>query len=69
MYRPKEEDRLITTGEAAGFLGCCVNWLERGRCYGYGPPYRKIRRLVRYRLGDLIDYRDSNKVDPQDQPE
>jgi hypothetical protein len=69
MYRPKEEDRLITTKEAAGFLGCCPNTLERRRCYGYGAPYRKIGRLVRYRLGDLIDYRDANKVDPRDRPE
>lgn len=64
MYRPKEEDRLLTSGEAAGFLGCSPDWLERGRCYGYGPPYRKIGRLVRYRLGDLIDYRDARTVYP-----
>ena len=69
MYRPKDEDRLISTAEAAGFLGCSPDWLERGRCYGYGPPYRKIGRLVRYRLGDLIDYRDASKVDPRDRSE
>ena len=69
MYRPKEEDRLLTTKEVAAFLGCCPNKLERGRCYGYGPPFFKLNRQVRYRLGDLIDYRDANKVDPRDRPE
>lgn len=69
MYRPKEEDRLLTTKEAAGFLGCCPNWLERGRCYGYGPPYRKIRGLVRYLYGELIAYRDARVVYPGVSPE
>ena len=64
MYRVKDEDRLLSTGEAATLLGCSVAWLERGRCDGYGPRYLKIGRLVRYRLGDLTAFRDANLVTP-----
>jgi hypothetical protein len=64
MYKPREEDRLLTTGEAAEFLNYTVASLERGRCKGYGPPYIKIGRIVRYRLGDLIAYRDARRIDP-----
>ncbi len=64
MYRPNEEDRLISSKEAAAVLGCSPDWLERGRCYGYGPAYRKIGRLVRYRVRELMDFRDANRIDP-----
>lgn len=64
MYRPSEADRLITSKEAANLLACSPAWLERGRCFGYGPPYRKIGRLVRYRVGDLTVFRDAGRVDP-----
>jgi hypothetical protein len=64
MYRPKEEDRLLTTKEAAGILGCSASWLERGRCYNYGPPYRRIGRLVRYLLTDVIAFRDASVIHP-----
>ena len=65
MYRPRDDDRLITTKEAANMLGCCPNWLERGRCYGYGPPYRKIGRLVRYRVAEVIVFRDAEVIQPK----
>ena len=64
MYRPNEEDRLISSKEAAAVLGCSPDWLERGRCYGYGPIYRKVGRLVRYRVGDLRAYLSVNIIDP-----
>jgi predicted DNA-binding transcriptional regulator AlpA len=64
MYRPKEEDRLLSTKEVAGVLGCSAASLERGRCYDYGPPYRKIGRLVRYLLSDVVAFRDASIVHP-----
>ena len=64
MYRPSEEDRLIKSKEAAAMLGCSPDWLERGRCHGYGPAYCKIGRLVRYRVREVISYRDASRIDP-----
>jgi hypothetical protein len=56
-----ENDALLTTAEAARFLGMSVAFLERdrwaGKQFGGGPliPYRRIgARAVRYRRGDLI---------------
>lgn len=64
MYPQREEDRLLTTDEAAGILGCSPAWLERGRCYGYGPKFRKIRRLVRYLRSEVIEFRDAHIIHP-----
>ena len=45
---------LLTTAEAAKFLGWGKSTLEQSRVYGINcPPFVKMGRSVRYRLSDL----------------
>jgi hypothetical protein len=50
------EDALMTTAEAARFIGVSVWWLVKARTNGRGPRYIKIGRAVRYSKNDLIDF-------------
>lgn len=50
-----EPDQMLTTLEAAAFLGCSVQFLEIGRVSGYGPPCTRITpRMVRYQRRSLL---------------
>ncbi len=50
-YNPAE---YVCTKGLAKILGVSEEWLEIGRCKGYGPPFvRLTKRLVRYRLEDI----------------
>jgi predicted DNA-binding transcriptional regulator AlpA len=52
-----ESDRLLSTEEAARFLGCSQQLLADLRWRGGGPPYVKLsRNCVRYFKSDLIAY-------------
>jgi len=44
---------LVTTSEAAGYLGLKRNTLEIWRVKGNGPRFLKLNGAVRYRLEDL----------------
>ncbi|HXO19425.1 MAG TPA: helix-turn-helix domain-containing protein [Thermoanaerobaculia bacterium] len=46
-------DPLLTTQQAARFLGHSPRSLEAWRCRGSSLPYCKIGRSVRYLLSDL----------------
>ncbi len=48
-----DPDELLTTKQTAALLNMSRQWLEIGRCKGYGPPFHKMGRLTRYRRGDL----------------
>jgi excisionase family DNA binding protein len=52
---------LLTTKEAAAWLGLNPNTLEKWRVHGGGPIYRKHGRYVRYHLEDLIAWSEANK--------
>ncbi|PZR36651.1 AlpA family transcriptional regulator [Caulobacter segnis] len=45
--------RHLKTAEAARFLGLSDRTMEKHRCYGTGPVYRKIGGRVVYTLDDL----------------
>lgn len=47
---------LLTTQEAANFLGVSPRTLEGLRFKGGGPRYAKIGGAVRYRLASLEEY-------------
>lgn len=47
------EDLLFNTQQVAEWLQVSRNWLEAGRSRGYGPPFVRIGRRVRYRVGDV----------------
>ena len=50
-------DRLLTTKEAAAYLGVSAAFLERDRWAGARIPFIRIgSRAVRYRLGELENY-------------
>jgi len=46
-------DPLLTPRDASAFLGLSRSWLAKLRLTGDGPPFIKLGRQVRYRLGDL----------------
>ena len=45
--------RMITTREAAAYLGLSASHLNKMRVAGSGPVFVKLSRSVRYRLQDL----------------
>lgn len=47
---------VLTTREAAAFLGLAVSTLNKWRCYGEGPQFIKLGRAVRYRQDALERY-------------
>lgn len=67
MQGSKDRDHLVTTYEAAKMLGCSMAWLERQRWKGEPPSYIKTGgsggRMVRYRVSDLLDWIERNRVD------
>lgn len=54
---PQEPQKVVlTTGEAAAYLGLAVSTLNKWRCYGAGPQFIKLGRAVRYRQDALERY-------------
>ena len=47
---------MMTTAEAAAFLGIAKSTLEKARVFGTGVCFVKLGRTVRYRRSDLEDY-------------
>jgi excisionase family DNA binding protein len=59
------QNELLTTQEAAEFLGSTVGTLEVWRSSKRYPiPYIKVGRLVRYRRSDLLAWLESRTVSP-----
>ena len=44
---------ILTTREAASYLGLAMTTLNKWRCHGGGPVFVKLGRAVRYRREDL----------------
>ncbi len=47
---------VMTTRQAASYVGLSVSTLNKWRCYGFGPKYLKLGRAVRYRQEELDRY-------------
>ncbi|HVT16580.1 MAG TPA: helix-turn-helix domain-containing protein [Thermoanaerobaculia bacterium] len=47
---------MLTTEQAALYLGLSPRTLEKRRTVGGGPPFLKLGRAVRYRLCDLEEW-------------
>jgi predicted DNA-binding transcriptional regulator AlpA len=57
-------EQLMTTAQAAAFLGLKQNTLEHWRTYGKGPAIVRLSpRTVRYRRSDLAAWVESRVVD------
>ena len=50
--------RLLRTPDAALLLGLSARTLEKHRCYGTGPVYRKLGGRIVYAVDDLIRWAD-----------
>ena len=50
---PRVTPRFLRTHDAAAFLGLSGRTLEKHRCYGTGPVYRKLGGRIVYALVDL----------------
>ncbi len=58
----------MTTRETAAYLGVSRQWLEIGRGKGYGPPFTKVKGILRYKRAEvdrwMLDHqRDTLKVE------
>ncbi len=53
---PDDFSALLTTTEAARWLGLSASTLAKARVAGGGPPYVKLGSAVRYRRADLEAY-------------
>jgi hypothetical protein len=50
---------------AAWILGCAPQSMRNWRNLGRGPAYIKRGRMVRYRVGDLLDFMAAGRIDPE----
>lgn len=54
-----EENICMTTAEVAEYLQVSERTLKAMRAEGRGIPFLRFGRIVRYRLSDVIAWRDS----------
>jgi predicted DNA-binding transcriptional regulator AlpA len=69
MQQPME--RLLTTGQVATFTGMSESYFEKGRVYGYGPPFIRLRPgsksgAVRYRLSAVMRWLEERQCNPEE---
>lgn len=57
---PHAPQPLMTTEQAAAFLGVSPRTMERWRLTGAGPVFRRIVGRVRYQLADLEAFAGEN---------
>lgn len=57
-----DRERAINRRQAGEILGLAVITLQQLAARGEGPPHFKIGRSVRFRLGDVLDFRDARTV-------
>ncbi len=56
------EDRLLSRGEVQSIFGISQRFLEVAAVKGGGPVYHKIGRNVRYRVADLRQWIEAQRV-------
>jgi hypothetical protein len=56
----------LSTEEASEYIGVPVGTLENWRSQGFGPPYAKLPKAVRYPRAGLDGWMTANLVTPQD---
>ena len=56
------EDRLLSRGEVQNIFGISQRFLESAAVKGGGPAYCKIGRNVRYRVADLRQWIEAQRV-------
>lgn len=60
---PLDRERALSTAQASEIIGAATITMTQWRAHGEGPPFFRIgKRHIRYRLGDLLDWRDQHTV-------
>jgi len=57
--------KVVDEYEAARILCKSVQTLRNERHLRKGSPYIKLGRSVRYRVGDLLEYLERHRIDPE----
>jgi hypothetical protein len=57
-----EAERALDTAQTAALLGHAEITLAQWRGLGKGPPFFRCGRSIRYRLGDVIAYRNARSA-------
>jgi hypothetical protein len=57
-----DQDALLTEVQAADLLTLSVRTLQAWRARGFGPPYVRAGRAVRYRRRDLLNWTEAHVV-------
>jgi excisionase family DNA binding protein len=64
----KQRSPFLTTAQAAHYVGLSRRTLEKMRCSGLGPQFRKHGRYVRYHIDELekwsAEHRKSSTAEP-----
>lgn len=63
MQEQFNDDRLLSRGEVHNVFGLTQRYLEVAAVKGNGPPMIKIGRSVRYRVADLRQWIEGQRVD------
>jgi hypothetical protein len=54
-----DRERAIDSRQVSELLGLATVTLQQLRVRGDGPPFFRVGRQIRYRLGDVLAYRDA----------
>jgi len=65
MNEAIDGSRIVNETAAAEILNRAVQTLRNDRHLRQGPPYVKMGRSVRYRVGDLLEYLERHRIDPE----
>ena len=65
-----QSNKLVTTKQLPDITGLSRSFFEKGRIYGYGPPYIRIKSGARsgkvlYRLADVERWLAAQECDPE----
>lgn len=58
-------EQQLNERQVAELLGLSVHWLRQRRCYGDGPPYRRLGRSVRYPAESLFRWLEQQPSFPE----
>jgi hypothetical protein len=65
IVKAKTVEQIVTEQKAAEELKLAVQTLRNWRHQRRGPAYLKFGRSVRYKIDDLLEYKERHRVDPE----
>ena len=60
---PEDKDRLLTRREVEKRFGISKRYLEISAMRSEGPRMVRLGRMVRYRIGDIVDWIDEHTTE------